>query len=390
MPSGTCNTGSRWWCLNLTNIIYPLLLHPTVLASAVCRPLLLALLSSRQEILRVGSVLNNRFMQPDAAVAADEFLLITAALKYGYSRVVIRSKLQNYIAAVRRQQKQQEMQLDFNEQDEQRRSKLLAALPGSGCSSDDEEGFASAEELFMAIQAGAAAAALRQQEAAEAGTASDTGGGGGVSRPTRRRIAALMQQQGSGTYTSSSSSSTTAGAAAAALPPRYPGPPPAATAATAAGPAIGLAGQRGGSNGSGRQITRSIAAMLKDKAAADEATRELAAESGDLHHGVLLDCYPTLALFHPTKTRHPHTWRNFSQLFECDLNGTGEESDSRLDLLQALGLVKPNQAMFFRKLDVQNCRGAGRQTAQEDLLALLQLMWQGRPLPESVAALDGR
>lgn len=340
---------------------------------AVCRPLVLALLTKKQEILQVGKVLNARFMQPDAAVAADEFMLMTAAIRYGYSRVVIRSKLQNYIAAVRRQLKEQDLAMEFDQQTEQRRSKLLAALPGSGHSSEDEEQYASAEELFMAIQAGAAAAALRQQDAAEVASVSDSGHSGPVSRPTRRRVAVLLQQQGN----NSSNSTTTTMAAAAALPPRYPSAPTAAS---------GCSSQRGGQ--SGRQVTRSLAAMLKDKVAADEATRELAAESGDLHHGVLLDCCPTLALFHPTKTRHPHTWKNFSQVLECDLNALSEEDDNRLNLLQALGLVKPNQALFFRKVDIQRCHGGGGQSADEQLLTVLQLTWQGKPLPESVAALE--
>lgn len=360
--TGACETVCSWrqlTCLALS-LLY-------------CRPLLLALLSKQAEILRVGEVLNERFMQSDAAVAADEFMLITAALKYGYGRVIIRSKLQNYVQAVRRQQKQQELHLEFEEQDEQRRSKLLAAIPGSGNVSEDDEQYASAEELFMAIQAGAAAAILKQQEAADTGCASDSGLSG-PARPTRRRKQMTMQpQQGIGSNSSSSGTSM-----AALLPPKYP--------SAAALPGDGV---RNGGSSMGRQVTRSVAVMMRDNAAAEEATRELAAETGDLHHGVLLDCCPTLALFHPVKTRHPHTWRNFGQVFECDLNAADEQEDGRLSLLQALALVKPNQAMFFRKIDVQRSRGIGRQSAQEHLLAVLQLLWQGKQLPESVAVLEG-
>lgn len=101
-------------------------------------------------------------------------------------------------------------------------------------------------------------------------------------------------------------------------------------------------------------------------------------------YGVLLDCCPTLALFHPTHTRHPHTWRNFTAALLCDVHAAdddGSGSGTKLSLLQALGLAKPNWAWFFRKVEVK------RQAAQSTLLQLLQLLWQDKPLPRNLAAL---
>lgn len=98
-------------------------------------------------------------------------------------------------------------------------------------------------------------------------------------------------------------------------------------------------------------------------------------------HGVLLDCCPTLALFHPTLTRHPHTWRNFTEQLLCDVNAADEAASNRLTLLQALRLAKPNAALFFRKVDVS------RQAAQDTLLQLLRLLWQDKQLPASLAEL---
>jgi hypothetical protein len=71
-----------------------------------CRLLLLALISKQEELLRVGTVLNERFMQPDVAVAADEFILITAAMRYGFAKQVVHRKLQSHMTAVRRQHRQ--------------------------------------------------------------------------------------------------------------------------------------------------------------------------------------------------------------------------------------------------------------------------------------------
>lgn len=73
----------------------------------MCRQLLLALLSKQEELLRVGTVLNERFMQPDVAVAADEFILITAAMRYGFVKQVVHRKLHTYMSALRRQHRQQ-------------------------------------------------------------------------------------------------------------------------------------------------------------------------------------------------------------------------------------------------------------------------------------------
>jgi hypothetical protein len=70
--------------------------------AVLCRQLLLALISKHGELLRVGAVLNKRFMQPDAAVAADEFMLITAARRYGFIKRVVHKKLRSHMTAVRK------------------------------------------------------------------------------------------------------------------------------------------------------------------------------------------------------------------------------------------------------------------------------------------------
>jgi hypothetical protein len=76
------------------------------LLRGVCRQLLLALISKQDEVRRVGAVLNERFMQPDVAVAADEFILVTAAMRYGFIKQVVQKKLQTHMSAVRRLHKQ--------------------------------------------------------------------------------------------------------------------------------------------------------------------------------------------------------------------------------------------------------------------------------------------
>jgi hypothetical protein len=60
---------------------------------------------------------------------------------------------------------------------------------------------------------------------------------------------------------------------------------------------------------------------------------------------------------------------------------TDGSSGTKLSLLQALGLAKPNSAWFFRKVAVK------REAAQSTLLRLLQLLWQDKPLPRNLASL---
>ncbi|WIA10483.1 hypothetical protein OEZ85_010673 [Tetradesmus obliquus] len=205
------------------------------------RQLLLALLSKQGDIMAVGAALQPRFMQRDAAVAADEYLLVTAAVRYGFVKEIQRRSIPTFIRA-------------------------------------DRE---------------------------------------------RRRA------------------------------------------------------------GAGSMSTRSAAAAAARRAAAAAAAARVK-EDAVVGCGVLLDCCPTLALFHPTHTRHPHTWRNFTAALLCDVHAAdddGSGSGTKLSLLQALGLAKPNWAWFFRKVEVK------RQAAQGTLLQLLQLLWQDKPLPRNLAAL---
>jgi hypothetical protein len=69
----------------------------------MCRQLLLALISKRDEILQAGAVLNKRFMREPVAVAADEFILVTAAVRYGFVRSIVQKTLQAHGSAVKRQ-----------------------------------------------------------------------------------------------------------------------------------------------------------------------------------------------------------------------------------------------------------------------------------------------
>lgn len=93
--------------------------------------------------------------------------------------------------------------------------------------------------------------------------------------------------------------------------------------------------------------------------------------------GVLLDCCPTLALFHPTQTRHPREWRNFSECQLVDVN-SHRPGDNKLTLLDALGLVTPNSALFFRKVAQMQRQGPVQ------LLGCLKLLWKGKPLPIAI------
>lgn len=105
----------------------------------------------------------------------------------------------------------------------------------------------------------------------------------------------------------------------------------------------------------------------------------------DAEGSVLLDCAPTLALFHPTATRHPHTWRSFDEELLCDVRrGNGSEAAAPdcaavgcdVSLAAALALARPNGALFFRKVQPANEREALR------LLAALRALWSGtRRLP---------
>jgi hypothetical protein len=94
-------------------------------------------------------------------------------------------------------------------------------------------------------------------------------------------------------------------------------------------------------------------------------------------YGVLQDCCLTLALFHPTETRHPHTWRNFKDRLLVDLNSDTQD-DHEMPLLEALGLVRLNAALFLRKVD----RLQGQESAQ--LLKCLKRLWQRRSLPSKL------
>lgn len=96
---------------------------------------------------------------------------------------------------------------------------------------------------------------------------------------------------------------------------------------------------------------------------------------------MLLDCCPTLALFHPTDTRHPHEWRNFSECRLSDVN-SDRQGNHKLTLLEALAMAQPNASLFFRKVAQMQRQGPGQ------LLGCLKLLWRGKPLPDSIEELQ--
>lgn len=145
-------------------------------------------------------------------------------------------------------------------------------------------------------------------------------------------------------------------------------PPPAAAAGTPAGrPSLGPACRTGGG---GTNTPSAPAAGTSGDCALHEGT-----------FGVLLDCCPTLALFHPTQTRHPHEWRNFSECLACDVVSSRAGGANRLTLLDALRLVAPNSALFFRKVSDMQRQGPVQ------LLGCLKLLWKSRPLPALIEEL---
>jgi hypothetical protein len=123
-------------------------------------------------------------------------------------------------------------------------------------------------------------------------------------------------------------------------------------------------------------------------AAGGAGTQQDASSSGStaspMHegtHGVLLDCCPTLALFHPTDTRHPHEWRNFSECRLSDVN-SHRQGNHKLTLLEALQMSQPNASLFFRKVAQMQRQGPAQ------LLGCLKLLWKGKPLPDVIEDLQ--
>lgn len=113
-------------------------------------------------------------------------------------------------------------------------------------------------------------------------------------------------------------------------------------------------------------------------------TSSAGAACSPLHEGtfgVLLDCCPTLALFHPTQTRHPQEWRNFSECLLVDVH-SHRPGNNRLTLLDALGLAQPNSALFFRKVAQMQRQGPAQ------LLGCLKLLWKNKQLPALIEELS--
>lgn len=75
------------------------------------------------------------------------------------------------------------------------------------------------------------------------------------------------------------------------------------------------------------------------------------------------------------------SWRNFSECLLVDVN-SHRQGNNRLTLLDALGLVGPNSALFFRKVAAMQRQGPAQ------LMGCLKLLWKGRPLPVMIEELQ--
>lgn len=134
--------------------------------------------------------------------------------------------------------------------------------------------------------------------------------------------------------------------------------------------------------GGGASVERTSAHAAAAAAAEEEEEENRSSVLREGSEGVLLDCCPTLALFHPDQTRHPHEWRTFSECLLVDVN-SARRGHHKLMLLEALGLAAPNAALFFRKVaPMQSTPGAAQ------LMGCLNLLWRGKPLPAMVEELE--
>lgn len=292
-------------------------------------------------------------MQPDVAVAADEFILITAAVRYGFVKQVVQRKLHTHMAAVRRQHHKQQQALSAV----QRQSSSVRAV--GGMSNKDRP--AKRQRLAPAAECEAV-----QEEAEYAGKANSSSGSNDGDRSgsrsddgctlTRSRLFRQSAQRAptAGARTSDDSSADSLIGIRAASSSRNS--------------KSNSHGSSGSTDGS-RSVQSQADSHPSDE---QEATGKSAMQQGT--YGVLLDCCPTLALFHPTETRHLHTWRNFAERLLVDVN-SDTPGDYEMTLLEALALVRPNLALFFRKVD----RLEGQEPAQ--LLRCVERLWQSKSLP---------
>lgn len=127
-------------------------------------------------------------------------------------------------------------------------------------------------------------------------------------------------------------------------------------------------------------VTKQACSSTTCSLAADAAAPAPGSPLYDGTHGVLLDCCPTLALFHPTQTRHPHEWRNFTECLLVDVNSS-RPGNHKLMLLEALALAQPNAALFFRKVEQMQRQGPAQ------LMGCLKLLWKNKSLPPTVEEL---
>lgn len=313
---------------------------PCMLLSPAHRQLpavLLALISKQQEILRVGAVISPRFMQPDAAVAADEFLLVTAALRFGFVvSKVVQKKLQPYMAALRRQHRQQASATEGHCKRKQETARRLVDWRPAG----------SRLKLprLSVLSSSLSSPPSQLQPAVDGDAASHAAAVGGVVAASMR----ILRSSSTGSSTGSSSGSSVRTLVSA------------------------MSGRSRSTEPSGQGVVGSL-----DTASDDSSSSSSVMCDGT--EGVLLDCCPTLVLFHPTETRHPHEWRSFGQRLLVDVN-SDSPGPHRLTLLEALSLSAPNAALFFRKV----APTWARKGSSAQLTACLRLLWEGKHLPACV------
>ena len=349
---------------------------------------MLALLSKQEELLRVGAVLNERFMQPDVAVAADEFILVTAAVRYGFVKQVVQKKLQPYMTALRRQHRQHSAGNAEQAQQGQARhgrradggerpakqqrlgSQLCRALEASGMQPQAEvRAGCSTRSRATALNSGSKAWAADTTSSSSNSSSSVLSPCGGSRKSSRGKLDAPPQLRPlSAPPAVSMRRAGSRSSVARSLPPSVPGSSSKHVAELLCSKAA-------------RSSRAASAHVQQSHSSGPDA--DVSGPGSPLHegtHGVLLDCCPTLALFHPTQTRHPHEWRNFSVCLLVDVNST-RPGHHKLTLLEALALSQPNAALFFRKVAPM------QRQCPAQLLSCLKLLWKGKALPPTVEEL---
>ena len=286
----------------------------------------------------MGEVLNERFMRPDLHLAADEFLLLTAAIRWGYASCIVRAPLDTTgppARALRRVAAVGEGSSSGGggragaggEGGGQGRAVGSGGALGHPSSSSGSllAGGGSRRQLAGSCDSPAASLCVTPPLL---GHASAAGPGAGAADCQQPGQATAMDD---GEVCSPHKPPLAGGAVTSAPATTAGGAPGAGGAGTAAGadagpqqqephqepPAHPLAapdtsGSWATASGSSVPPARPLAGGAQSGGGARAAARQLP-------FGALLDCFPMLVLFHPEHNRHPHTWSSLTQRMECDV-----------------------------------------------------------------------